>query len=400
MTGAKDTETFVETQASLLDDAGFLQGVIQGFCQEYLSRELTEFLQAERYARTEGRQGYRNGYKPRTLKTRVGRIELAVPQNREGWFHTQLFARYQRNEKALVLALQESYLQGVSTRKMKNVTEQLCGTSFSKSFVSHVCQDLDAQIDAWRNRPLTREYPYLIVDAHYEYVRSNGEVVSKGILIVKGISKSGHREILAVEMANTESEATWGALFRKLKERGLTGVLLITSDEHKGLVAAIRRHFQGAQWQRCQTHFQRNVKDLVPRNEQGELAQALREVFDAPSLEEARELLDRMIGDYEERYPKLADKLDQDTEFVLTCFHFPAAHRKRIRTTNGLERFNEEINRRTDVIRIFPNDRSCIRLIGALAMEQSEEWLTGRRYLDMSLLDDVDQPPIRLTGTD
>lgn len=193
MTRAKDTEAFVETQASLLDDAGFLQGVIQGFFQEYLSRELTEFLQAERYARTEGRQGYRNGYKPRTLKTRVGRVELAVPQDREGWFHTQLFARYQRNEKALVLALQESYLQGVSTRKMKKVTEQLCGTSFSKSFVSHVCQDLDAQIDAWRNRLLTQEYPYLIVDAHYEYVRSNGEVVSKAILIVKGISKSGHR---------------------------------------------------------------------------------------------------------------------------------------------------------------------------------------------------------------
>lgn len=400
MTGTKDTQTFVETQASLLDDAGFLQEVIQSFCQQFLHREITEFVQAERYARTEGRRGYRNGYKPRTLKTRVGRIELDLPQDREGQFHSDLFGRYQRNEKALVLALQESYLQGVSTRKMKNVTEQLCGTSFSKSFVSHVCQDLDVQIDAWRNRPLTREYPYLIVDAHYEYVRSNGEVVSKGILIVKGISESGHREILAVEMANTESAATWGALFRKLKERGLTGLLLVVSDEHKGLVAAIRRHFQGAQWQRCQTHFQRNVKDLVPRKAQGELAKRLRDVFDAPTLEEAGELLDRMIDDYEERYPKLADKLDQEAEFTLTCFHFPTAHRKRIRTTNGLERFNEEINRRTNVIRIFPNDQSCIRLIGALAMEQSEEWLTGRRYLDMSLLEEIDQPPIRMTGTD
>ena len=400
MTGTKDTQTFVETQASLLDDAGFLQEVIQSFCQQFLHQEITEFVQAERYARTEGRRGYRNGYKPRTLKTRVGRIELDLPQDREGQFHSDLFGRYQRNEKALVLALQESYLQGVSTRKMKNVTEQLCGTSFSKSFVSHVCQDLDVQIDAWRNRPLTREYPYLIVDAHYEYVRSNGEVVSKGILIVKGISESGHREILAVEMANTESAATWGALFRKLKERGLTGVLLVVSDEHKGLVAAIRRHFQGAQWQRCQTHFQRNVKDLVPRKAQGELAKRLRDVFNAPTLEEAGELLDRMIDDYEERYPKLADKLDQDAEFTLTCFHFPTAHRKRIRTTNGLERFNEEINRRTNVIRIFPNNQSCIRLIGALAMEQSEEWLTGRRYLDMSLLEEVKQPAMVLTGTD
>lgn len=400
MTGTKDTQTFVETQASLLDDAGFLQGVVQGFCQEYLSRELTEFLQAERYARTKGRQGYRNGYKPRTLKTRVGRIELAVPQDREGWFHTELFARYQRNEKALVLALQESYLSGVSTRKVKRITEALCGIGFSKSFVSSVCADLDGQIDAWRDRPLTESYPYVMVDAHYEYVRDGGAVVTKGVLIVKGISKSGHREILAVEIANTESEATWGEVFRQLKERGLTGVQLVISDEHKGLVAAIRRYLQGAQWQRCQTHFQRNVKDLVPRKAQGELAKRLRDVFDAPTLEEARELLDRMIDDYEERYPKLADKLDQDAEFTLTCFHFPTAHRKRIRTTNGLERFNEEINRRTNVIRIFPNNRSCIRLIGALAMEQSEEWLTGRRYLDMSLLEEIDQPPIQMTGTD
>lgn len=400
MTGMKDTQSFVEAQACLLDDEGFLQGVIQGFCQQYLSREITEFLQAARYARTAGRQGYRNGYKPRTLKTRVGRIELAVPQDREGRFHTELFARYQRNEKALVLALQESYLSGVSTRKVKDITEQLCGIGFSKSFVSSVCQDLDGQIDAWRNRPLTQAYPYLMVDAHYEYVRDGGAVVTKGVLIVQGISESGHREILAVEIANTESEATWGALFRKLRERGLKGVLLVISDEHKGLVAAIRRYLQGAQWQRCQTHFQRNVKDLVPRKAQGELAHRLRAIFDAPTLQEARVLLDQMIDDYQKSYPKLADKLDQEAECTLTCFHFPQVHRKRIRTTNGLERFNQEINRRTDVIRIFPNDPSCIRLIGALAMEQSEEWITGRRYLDMSLLDEVDQPPIRLTGTD
>ncbi|MFH1006645.1 MAG: transposase, partial [Candidatus Latescibacterota bacterium] len=224
-------------------------------------------------------------------------------------------------------------------------------------------------------------------------------------------SKSGHREILAVEIAHTESEATWGELFRQLQERGLTGVLLVVSDEHKGLVAAIRRYLQGAQWQRCQKHFQQNVKGLVPRKAQGELAQRLRDVFNAQTLEEAREILDRMIDDYQERYPKLADKLDQDAEFALTCFHFPAAHRKRIRTTNVLERFNwgrpcnrevfpKEINRRTNVIGIFPNDRSCIRLISALAMEQSEEWLTGIRYLDMSLLEEIDQPPIRVTGTD
>ena len=242
MTVMKDTQSFSEAQASLLDDDGFLQGVVQAYCQQYLSRELTEFLQAERYTRTEERQGYRNGYKPRMLKTRVGRIELAVPQDREGRFHTELFARYPRNEKALVLALQESYLSGVSTRKVKNITEQLCGMGFSKSFVSSVCQDLDGQINAWRHRPLTKAYPYLMVDAHYEYVRDGGAVVTKGVLIVKGISESGHREILAVEIANTESEATWGALFRKLKERGLTGVQLVLLRDMRRGCRMLGRH--------------------------------------------------------------------------------------------------------------------------------------------------------------
>jgi transposase-like protein len=380
-------------QGPLLDEETFMQEVIADFCQRLLEHEITASLRAAPYARTENRTGYRNGYKPRTLKTRVGRLELLVPQDRSGQFHTGLFARYQRNEKALVLALQESYLQGVSTRKVTAITEALCGISFSKSEVSALCQDLDGQIEAWRNRPLSKSYPYVTVDAHYEYVRDNGKVLSKAVLIVKGISFSGHREILAVEMGYTESEATWSDLFRKLKDRGLRGVLLVTSDEHQGLVAALRRYFDGACWQRCQTHFQRNVKNLVPRKEQAALAQGLREVFNAPTLEEARVRVSELIGTYQNTRRDLADKIDEEIEHTLACFAFPAQHRKRIRTTNGLERFHEEINRRSNVIRIFPNDQSCIRLVSALAMEQSEEWLTGRRYLDMSLLEELIPAP-------
>ncbi len=400
MTRTKDTLSLEEVQAPLLDDETFLQEVIQDFCQRFLEHEITTFLGAEPYARTENRTGYRNGHKGRTLKTRVGQNELLIPQDREGNFHTGLFERYQRNEKALVLALQESYIQGVSTRNVKQITEKLCGTSFSKSLVSRLCQDLDEQIEAWRHRSLPVAYRYLIIDAHYEYVRENGKVLSKGVLIVKGVNEAGYREILAVEMAYTESEATWSNLFERLKARGLHGVLNVTSDEHKGLVKGVKRHFQGATWQRCQTHFQRNVKDLVPRIKQAQLADGLREVFNAKDLKEARMRVVGLIQTYQHSYPDLAEKLDEEVEHTLTCFHFPKDHQKRIRTTNGLERFNEEINRRSRVVRIFPNDASCIRLIGALSMEQSEEWLTGRRYLNMSLLEEMNPSEELATAAD
>lgn len=400
MTRMKDTFGPEEVQASQLDDETFLQGIVQDYCQDFLHREITAFLQATPYARTDNRIGYRNGYKPRLLKTRVGKIELLMPQDREGQFHTELFNRYQRNEKALVLALQESYLQGVSTRNVKEITEKLCGTSFSKSLVSSLCQDLDQQINAWRTRPLTKAYPYVTIDAHYEYVRDDRKVMSKAVLIVKGIDEDGYRELLAVDMAYTECEVTWSELFKTLKARGLRGVLCVTSDEHKGLVAGLRRHFQGVCWQRCQTHFQRNVKSLVPRTHQAALAEGVREVFDAPDLTEARSRLDALINTYQDRRPDLAQKLDLEMEHTLTCFHFPVPHRKRIRTTNGLERFHEEVNRRSRVVRIFPNDAACIRLVGALAMEQSEEWLTGRRYLDMTLLETFTPPATLASAAD
>ena len=379
-------------QAALLDDPEFLRGLVQSALQAILEAEMSAHLGAERHERTGGRTGYRNGYKPRTLHTRVGTLELRVPQDREGTFSTELFGRYQRNEQALVLTLMEMYQQGISTRKVASITEQLCGTSFSKSQVSALTGRLDAELVAWRERPLTASYPYLSIDARYEHVRVDGQVVSQGVLIVAGVRDDGHREILAVEVADTESEATYQELFRRLKARGLHGVRLVTSDDHAGLRAAIARHFQGASWQRCQVHFARNVQGRVGRKDRARLAEDLRAIFAAPAAAQARETAHSCAERWRGSHPSVAIQLEEALEPCLACYAVPAAHRVRVRTTNGLERFNQELKRRTRVVRIFPNRAALLRLVTALAMEQSEEWVSGRRYLDMDLLQEVPAP--------
>ena len=386
MTHPKDIQITAPEQFALLNDPDFLNQAVTRFLQQFLEAEITSFLQAEPYQRTGERTGYRNGYKPRIVKTRVGRIELSVPQDREGRFRSELFARFQRSEKALILALQEAYLQGVSTRKVTKITEALCGTSFSKSHISQLCQDLDADINAWRERSLDQAYPYLIIDATYLHIRSSGQVASEGVLIVSGIAESGHRDILSIDVAHSETEATYANLFKDLKKRGLKGVHLVISDHHEGLQNAIKRHFQGASWQHCQTHFHRNIKGITPPKYQREVAEALKDVFNAPDHNTAQQRLSQLMDTYEERLPKLVDKIDRDIIHCLACFHFPQKHRRRIRTTNLLERLNREIKRRADVVQIFPNQEACQRLIGALCMEWSEEWITGRRYLDMRYL--------------
>lgn len=373
-------------QAALLDDPEFLRRLVQGALQAILETEMTAHLGARRYERSEGRTGYRNGYKPRTLVTRVGMLELQVPQDRDGTFSTALFARYQRNEQALVLTLMEMYLQGVSTRKVAAITEELCGTGFSKSQVSALTARLDADLTAWRERPLRGSYPYLCVDARYEHVRIDGHVVSQGVLVVAGVRDDGRREVLAVEVADTESEATYHDLFRRLKTRGLGGVALVTSDDHAGLRAAVARHFQGASWQRCQVHFARNLLGLVGAKHRGRLGEELRGVFAATTAAQARTTAHAGAQVWQVSHPSVAAKLETELEDCLACYAFPAAHRPRIRTTNGLERFNQELKRRTRVVRIFPSRAALLRLVTALAMEQSEEWVSGRRYLDLEPL--------------
>jgi putative transposase len=376
-------------QEALLDDAGFLKEVLERVLQEWLEAEMTEHVGAVPYERAAGRKGHRNGHKPRSLRTRVGTLNLLVPQDREGTFSTRLFSRYQRNEKALCLALMEMYVEGVSTRKVKDVTEALCGTSFSKSTVSHLAAELDAQLGAWRSRPLEADaYPYVFVDARYEKVRVDHRIVSQGVLVVSGVrAPDGLREILGVEVADTESEATYHELFRSLKARGLRGVELVVSDGHEGLKAAVSRHFQGASWQRCQVHYARNLLGMVSARKRKELGADLRAIFAQVSRERALGLASSVAEKWRGKgNERVAEHLEEHVEECLSCLAFPESHRKRIRTTNGQERLNQEIKRRTRVVRIFPNRDSCVRLVTALAVEQSEEWVTGRSYLDMEEL--------------
>ncbi len=374
-------------QELLLNDPGFLQGVVRGLMQELLEAEMDDHLGAGRYERVTSRRGYRSGHRPRRLLTRLGELELAVPTERSGRYRTRLFERYQRSEQAFLLTLQEMYLTGVSTRKVRKITEELCGCEISASSVSRAVRRLDDDLAAWRNRRLSEPYPYLIIDARYGLVRQGGRVTSQGSLLVCAVGLSGQRDIIGVYQANTESETSWTEVFRDLMRRGLSGVRLVVSDDHEGLVAAIRRCFQGVLWQRCQKHYQDNVLALVSKKDRSMLRQALRTVFDAASHEHAQVRLAEVVAEWRERYPAVSDRLEAETEDTLAFFSFPAGHWLRIRTTNMLERYNEELRRRTKVIRVFPNAASCLRLITAHAMEQAAEWAAQNQYLDMQLLD-------------
>lgn len=369
-------------QASSVNGDDPIKGLLRHTIQQLLEEELTAFLNAEPYTRTEERRGYRNGYKPRTLKTRVGRLDLMVPKDREGRFQTELFERYQRSEKALVLSIMEMYVQGVSTRKVKKITEELCGLEISKSQVSTLVKGLDKEVQQWRMRPLTKRYPYLVVDARYERIRRDGSIIPQGVLIVVGIDTDGYREVLGVWCADSESEESWSAVFRELKERGLHGVRYVISDDHTGLTKAIAHQFQGAIWQRCQVHFIRNVLSKVPKKDRGRILTHLRNITGATDIETARKRLNEAVEALQVSHPKAANLLDDHGEEMLAVYALPEHHWKRMRTTNMLERFNEEIKRRTRVVRIFPNEQSCIRLVSALAMEENENWME-RKYLNM-----------------
>lgn len=389
----------IENLEEVKEDQDWLRDLVAWLVQELLDVEFSEFMAVEPYERSEERQGYRNGYRQRDLFTRVGRLTLRVPRDREGHFSTRLFERYQRSEKALVLALQESYLQGVSTRKMRRITEKLCGVEFSKDQVSRMAQALDEELFGWRQRTLEKRYPYLVVDARYEYIREDGRVESDGVLMVKGINQDGYREILSVAVAPGEDEATWGEVFANLLDRKLdpSAVRQVVSDEHRGLKAAVRRYFPRATWQRCQTHYQRNAGFKVPLRARQQVHAQLRDLFNAPGQEQAQERADQMVLAYQDRFPELASWLEDTIEEPLNVFSLPAEHRKRMRTTNAMERYQQEVRRRTRVVRIFPNRASCLRLTSALAMEQSEDWLTGHRYLKMNSLEDE---PILFTAVD
>lgn len=360
-----------------------LKGLLEEVLGQVLDAEMTEHIGAEPYERTDQRRTYRNGYRPRRLTTRVGTLTLRVPQSRDGSFSTELFRRYQRSEQALVLALMEMVVQGVSTRKVTRITEELCGTSFSKSTVSALCADLDARVSAWNERPLEGHYPFLIVDAIGVKVRRDRAVRSTSVLIAVGISEAGYREVLGVEIGDSETEGTWGSFFKGLKERGLRGVELIASDNHGGLVKAAERYFQGAIWQRCQAHFTRNVLKVTPKHLRSEMTAWLRRIFRSENQSEARAAFDVLAEQIEGKADAALDILEAGLEDAIAVLVLPAKYRRRLRTTNMLERINEELRRRERVIRIFPNNDSALRMIGALLVEQHEQWLSGKRYFDM-----------------
>lgn len=359
-----------------------MRRMVERVVQQVLEAEMTAFVGADSYERTGERRGYRNGYKPRTLKTRVGELELMVPKDREGQFHAELFERYQRSEKALVLAITQMYVEGVSTRKVRDITEALCGLEISKSQVSALAQKLDAEVEQWRERPIEKSYPYLMIDARYEKVRRGGEVLSQGVLIVVGISTEGFREVLGVWVADSESEASWGEVFSNLSRRGLGGVRYVVSDNHQGMRKAIDRHFQGVLWQRCQVHFVRNILNHTAARDKALLLATLRSVTEAPTLVAARKALQEAIETQGHRTPKVAALLDDHGEEILAVYQLPEQHRKRMRSTNMLERVNQEIKRRTRVIRIFPNEQACVRLVSTLMIELNQECME-RIYLGM-----------------
>ncbi|WP_126429726.1 IS256 family transposase [Brevibacillus marinus] len=359
--------------------------LLESVLNQVLQAQATEQLSAEPYERTDERQGYRNGTYPHQLTTRVGTITLRVPRIRNGKFSTEMFARYQRSEQALVLALMEMVVNGVSTRKVSQITEELCGTEFAKSTVSDLCKRLDPIVTAWNNRNLRESfYPFLIVDALVLKVREEGRVRSRGVMLAYGVNTEGYREVLGLMLGDSESEDSWSEFFSWLKDRGLRGVELIVSDQHGGLVRAIRTHFQGVTWQRCQTHFMRNILDATPKQLQEELYPRVRAILDAPDLETARLLLQQTVETYEAKATKAISVLENGFDDATAVLLLPEKYRKRLRTTNGMERLNEEIRRRERVIRIFPNRESVIRLIGALLMEIDEKWASGKKYLDMT----------------
>ena len=361
-----------------------LREIVRTVMQEMLEGEMTDALSAEKGERTTARLGYRSGYYTRTLITRVGKLELRVPQDRDGRFSTELFERYQRSEQALVATLAEMYVQGVSTRKVKAITEELCGHAFSASSISAINKRLDESLRAFAERPLGEPFPYLILDARYEKVREGGVVASQAVLIAIGVDWDGRRQILAVEMANRESRSTWKDFLLGLRNRGLHGVEFVVADDHAGLRSAIREVLAEAAFQRCYVHFLRNALDHLPRKADDDCLQELRWLYDRRSVEEARRDLAAWIAKWEARYQKLVAWVEQTIEETLTFYRLPRQHHKHLKSTNMLERLNEEIRRRTYVVRIFPNSDACRRLIRALAVETHENWLEAHRYLNMN----------------
>ncbi len=369
----------------LLAENGFdgMARAVEILMNEAMKLERCEVLGAAPYQRTETRRGYANGFKPKTVNSRLGQLDLAIPQTRDVDFYPSALERGERSERALKLAVAEMYVQGVSTRKVAEITQQLCGLDISSTQVSRAAEKLDAELEAWRNRPLGKT-PYLILDARYEKVRHGGSVRDCAVLIAIGVTHNGKRSILGVSVSLSEAEVHWRNFFKSLIDRGLHGLELITSDDHLGIEKARAACFPGIAWQRCQFHLMQNAMHYVPQvSMRTEVANHIRNVFNAGDRHEAEQKLVQLVIKYESTAPDLASWMEQNIPEGLTVFVLPPAHRRRLRTTNMLERLNQEIKRRTRVATLFPNEASLLRLVTAVLSEISDDWETGKKYLTM-----------------
>lgn len=360
----------------------FLPELIRIVVNEAMEIQRQQYLGAAPYQRTAERQGHANGFKPKTVKTRLGEITFDVPQVRDGGFYPSALEKGLRSERALTLTLAEMYVQGVSTRKVAAIVEQLCGAAVSSSQVSRASASLDETLEAWRNRSLG-EIHYLFLDARYEKVRQEGQIRDAAVLMAVGVAADGRRQILGVSVSLGEQEVHWRAFLQSLVKRGLQGVQLVISDDHAGLKAARTAVFGGTPWQRCQFHLQQNASAYVPRQSmKAEVAADLRMIFNAPNRSTAEAYLAQMVQKYAKTASRLADWMEQNIPEGLTVFSFPVAHQRRLRTTNGMERLSRELRRRTRVVGIFPNEAACLRLTSAILMEFHEEWQVDRIYLN------------------
>jgi len=363
-----------------------LKSVLEMLLNTAMKVEREQFLGATPHERTEERRGYANGYKPKGLQTRLGALELEVPQVRGLGFYPQSLEKGTRSEKALKLAIAQMYLEGVSTRRVQDITEKLCGFEISSTQVSRLTQELDQQFEQFRNRPIG-EVCYLMIDAIYLKVRHNGSVIDMAILLGYGITPEGKREILGALASLSEAEVHWREFFQQLQARGMRGLRLIISDDHAGMKSARRAMFPSVPWQRCQFHLAQNAQSYVPKKSmRSEIAETMREIFNSPTLEMAQEMKRQAIERYQKRAPEFAKWLEDNIDEGLTVYQFPKEHWKRIRTSNGIERVNREIKRRTRVAVLFPNPASALRLVTGVIIEIHEEWVTGKQYLDMNPL--------------
>jgi transposase-like protein len=373
-------------KAQVEQDAGFLRDGLRVLSEALMELEVTQYVGAERHARTPGRTGQRNGYREREWDTRVGTIELRVPRVRDGGYFPSLLDPRRRAERALVAVVQEAYVQGVSTRRVDELVQALGMAGISKSQVSRLCQALDEEVERFRARPLAGPYPYVWLDATYLKVRQDGRVASMAAVIAIGVTGDGQREVLGLDLGPSEDGAFWLAFLRSLVARGLTGVRLVVSDAHQGLRGAIAAVLQGAGWQRCRVHFVRNALALVPKSAAAMVAATIRTVFVQVEADAAREQWRRVADGFRPRYERLADLLDEAEPDVLAYLACPREHWRQVWSNNPLARLNKEVKRRTNVVGIFPNPASATRLVGAILAEQHDEWQVARRYLSAASL--------------